>query len=254
MPLICMTKAIGSKIGESLGILEEVDIEGDGVEWGSVLRIRVIIDIQKPLERGRSLTIAGKAHWVNFKYENLPVFCFFCGRIVHGDFGCTKRTQTDLKKEWGVWLRAEKSNRQGTSRSLERKSEGPYQGNNSGDHTMGGGNLNVKGSSGFGGKPMPSHQPHMGSSMDSQSEATGAANQAKRGFREDHSHDLGERFQETQSQTACTGVFVKQLAAPINWEGPNVTKWAQQRGYGPNKAPHDGYKDSPHAYSDVPAE
>jgi hypothetical protein len=46
MPLICMTKLIGSKIGESLGILEAMDMEGKGVEWGSVLRIRVIIDIQ----------------------------------------------------------------------------------------------------------------------------------------------------------------------------------------------------------------
>lgn len=32
MPLICMTKAIGGKIGSSLGILEEVDIEGEGVD------------------------------------------------------------------------------------------------------------------------------------------------------------------------------------------------------------------------------
>jgi hypothetical protein len=73
MPLICMTKAIGSKIGKSLGILEEVDSNEDGVEWGSVLRIRMIIDIQKPLEKGRSLTIGGKTHWVSFKYENLPM-------------------------------------------------------------------------------------------------------------------------------------------------------------------------------------
>jgi hypothetical protein len=72
LPMICMTKAIGSKIGHSLGDLEAVDIAGEGVDWESVMRIRVIIDIQKPLERGRSLTIAGKAHWVSFKYENLP--------------------------------------------------------------------------------------------------------------------------------------------------------------------------------------
>jgi hypothetical protein len=52
MPLICMTKAIGSKIGESLGILEEVDIEGEGVEWGNVLQIRVITNLQKPLGEG----------------------------------------------------------------------------------------------------------------------------------------------------------------------------------------------------------
>ena len=93
MPLICMTKAIGIKIEESLGILEAMDTKGDGVEWGSVLRIRVIIDIQKPLERGRSLTIVGKAHWVSFKYENLLVFCFFCGRIAHEEVGCPNQSQ-----------------------------------------------------------------------------------------------------------------------------------------------------------------
>jgi hypothetical protein len=79
------------------------------------MRIQVIIYIQKPLERGRSLTIVGKAHWVNFKYKNLPVFCFNCGRIVHGENGCPARTCPDQKKEWKVWLRvrAEKPRKQG---------------------------------------------------------------------------------------------------------------------------------------------
>jgi hypothetical protein len=108
MPLICMTKAIGSKIGEFLGILEEVDIEGEGVEWSSVLRIRVIIDLQKPLERGRALTIAGKAHWVSFQYENLSVFCFNYGRIVYENSGCSTQMNYGEKKQWGVWLRARK--------------------------------------------------------------------------------------------------------------------------------------------------
>ena len=95
-----MTKAIGSKIGHSLGVLEVVDIAGEGVEWGSVMRIRVTIDIQKPLERGKSLNIAGKAHWVSFKYKNLPVFCFNCGRIAHEENGCPSRSHPNQKKEW----------------------------------------------------------------------------------------------------------------------------------------------------------
>jgi hypothetical protein len=36
--------------------------------------------------------IGGKSHWVSFKYENLPVFCFYYGRIVHEEEGCPKRT------------------------------------------------------------------------------------------------------------------------------------------------------------------
>ena len=118
LPLICMMKAIGSKIGHSLGILEAMDITGEGVEWGSVIRIRVIIDIQKPLERGRSLNIGGKAHWVSFKYENLSVFCFNCGRIAYGENRCPTHFGPDQKKEWGVWLRAEKFRSQGPGRGF----------------------------------------------------------------------------------------------------------------------------------------
>jgi hypothetical protein len=157
MPLICMTKAIGVKIGESLGTLEAVDTDGDGVEWGSVLKIRVTIDIQKPLERGRSLTIAGKSHWVSFKYENLPVFCFYCGRIVHEEGGCPKRIKTGQSKEWGVWLRAEKSNKQGMGRGLDRKVTGTHQMQNTGVQSMGGGNVTGKETSGLGGNPTPTH-------------------------------------------------------------------------------------------------
>jgi hypothetical protein len=31
MPLLCMTKGVGTKIGQSLGKLEDVDVAGDGV-------------------------------------------------------------------------------------------------------------------------------------------------------------------------------------------------------------------------------
>jgi hypothetical protein len=155
LPLICMTKTIGSKIGHSLGVLETVDIAGEGVEWGSVMRIRVLIDIQKPLERGRSLTIAGKAQWVSFKYENLPVFCFNCGRIVHGENGCPVRLRPDQKKEWGVWLRADKLRRQGPSRGAGRQLAGLPHGHHSGTSSMGGARSTELEGAENGGNPAP---------------------------------------------------------------------------------------------------
>jgi hypothetical protein len=88
MPLLCMNKNVGTKIGNSLGDLEDVDVAGNGLGWGSYLRLRVTIDITKPLDRGRDLNFAGKSSWVEFKYEKLPLFCFQCGRIVHGPRGC----------------------------------------------------------------------------------------------------------------------------------------------------------------------
>lgn len=52
MPLICINKGVGTRIGESLRALEDIDIAGDGGGWGRSLRLRVNIDLRNPLERG----------------------------------------------------------------------------------------------------------------------------------------------------------------------------------------------------------
>jgi hypothetical protein len=72
----------------------------------------VHIDLSKPLERGRALHLGGQSYWVMFKYEKLPMFCFFCGRVVHGRLGCPVRRDSNSdaaeeKKDWGTWLRVE---------------------------------------------------------------------------------------------------------------------------------------------------
>jgi hypothetical protein len=62
MPLLLMTKGIGEKIGMSLGRLVDFDVARDGIGWGRCLRIRVVINLTKPLDRGRALTLAGKSY------------------------------------------------------------------------------------------------------------------------------------------------------------------------------------------------
>jgi hypothetical protein len=47
-----MSRTVGTKIGETLGIVMEVDAVEDGIGWGKFLHLRVLIDITKPLERG----------------------------------------------------------------------------------------------------------------------------------------------------------------------------------------------------------
>ncbi|GLT69909.1 hypothetical protein SLA2020_420210 [Shorea laevis] len=87
MPPICMNREVGTKIGSSLGEVMEVDVAGDGVEWGRNLRIRVLIDVSQPWNVA-VLLFGRKSTWVSFKYEKLPLFCFHCGRILHGPRGC----------------------------------------------------------------------------------------------------------------------------------------------------------------------
>jgi hypothetical protein len=43
-----------------MGSLVDVDIAGDGMGWGHCLRIRVVIDLRNPLQRGRAIHLNGK--------------------------------------------------------------------------------------------------------------------------------------------------------------------------------------------------
>ncbi|XP_059457118.1 uncharacterized protein LOC132186993 [Corylus avellana] len=67
MPLLCINKGVGTKIGESLGTLEDIDVAGDGGGWGRCLRIRVNIDLNNPVERSRALSMGGQKYWVTFR-------------------------------------------------------------------------------------------------------------------------------------------------------------------------------------------
>ena len=74
LPLLCMNKNVGTKIGNLFGILKDVDVVGDGMGWGSCLRLRVILDLTQPLDNGRAHSLPGKSSWVEFKYKKLPLF------------------------------------------------------------------------------------------------------------------------------------------------------------------------------------
>ena len=50
------------------------------------MRVRVKVDLDKPFKRRMKIRKSGtKWYWINFKYENVPMFCFICGLIGHSD-------------------------------------------------------------------------------------------------------------------------------------------------------------------------
>ncbi|KAF5454463.1 hypothetical protein F2P56_024125 [Juglans regia] len=87
LPIACMNKAGGEKLGETVGRVLEVELQEDGSGWGSFLRILIEIEIEKPLARGRTIAIKGRTYWIPLKFEKLPHFCFRCGSIIHGEGG-----------------------------------------------------------------------------------------------------------------------------------------------------------------------
>ena len=70
-------------VGNSIGIFIEADPKSFDGEWKVYVRIRVSLDIRKPLRPRMKVKKPGEEwYWVNYKYESLPTFCYFCGK--HG--------------------------------------------------------------------------------------------------------------------------------------------------------------------------
>jgi hypothetical protein len=109
LPLGCMGREVGRKIGATVGVVEAVDTDARGVAWGEYLRVKISVDLSKPLARGRKINLEGTPKWIPFKYEKLPKFCFQCGVISHGPGGCMKRNEMKNQRDtnqFGPWLRA----------------------------------------------------------------------------------------------------------------------------------------------------
>ncbi|MBA0677894.1 hypothetical protein Goari_019274, partial [Gossypium aridum] len=56
---------------------------------GDLCRLRIKLDVQKPLHRGIFVSIDNQwKSWISFKYEKLLIFYFGCGRMGHGFKDC----------------------------------------------------------------------------------------------------------------------------------------------------------------------
>lgn len=53
LPLACMGQATGRMLGSSVGVVEAMDTDSQRVGWGESLRVKIRIDLSKPLARGR---------------------------------------------------------------------------------------------------------------------------------------------------------------------------------------------------------
>jgi hypothetical protein len=123
LPLACMSREVGSKIGSSVGEVEDIDMMEDEAGWGEFLRVKVLMDLSKPIPRGRKLHLPNQTTWVAFKFERLPKFCFKCGVMRHGKTGCFRQGNRQYGKNeelpYGNWLRV--------SYPTRRRNIGPFQ-------------------------------------------------------------------------------------------------------------------------------
>ncbi|XP_030502803.2 uncharacterized protein LOC115717973 [Cannabis sativa] len=111
----CMSVSVLRNVANVMGRFVESDPKNFVGVWRDYFRVRVTIDINKPLRRRMRLTKPDGANfWATFKYERAPTFCFICGIIGHSEKFCVKLFEKPLDqivKPYGEFMRAKFQNR-----------------------------------------------------------------------------------------------------------------------------------------------
>ncbi|TXG73186.1 hypothetical protein EZV62_001765 [Acer yangbiense] len=104
---ITIETRIGQFLGCMIGDVEEIDKGASGDCDGKFLRVRVSIDVEKPLRRILRVDVLGDGEEsvMLFRYERLPDHCFRCGKLGHKTMECTDASGTS-ELLFGAWLKA----------------------------------------------------------------------------------------------------------------------------------------------------
>ena len=110
LPIGFMSEKFLKNIRDYVGIFLGSDEHNCMGVWRNYMRIWVSIDVRKPLKRRMKLKKeGGEWIWIDFKYEQLNIFCFICGLLGHTEKQCPKLydcMSSEIVKVYGHWLKA----------------------------------------------------------------------------------------------------------------------------------------------------
>ncbi|RHN54608.1 putative transcription factor interactor and regulator CCHC(Zn) family [Medicago truncatula] len=110
LPIHCKTATIGKSIGEQPGEVMDSAVY-ELADKAKFVNIKILFNISDPIRAG--LFIGNKVdgvNWIDFRFENLPMFCFKCGLIDHIEDNCinTQEEEDTIEVETvnprGAWL------------------------------------------------------------------------------------------------------------------------------------------------------
>ena len=85
IPITYMNQATAKELCASIGEVMRMPV-GSTLGGQGFMRVRVRVDVTQPLCCGRVVTLEnGEQLWVTFKYERLPILCYWCGCLDHAD-------------------------------------------------------------------------------------------------------------------------------------------------------------------------
>ncbi|KAK9220854.1 hypothetical protein WN944_009278 [Citrus x changshan-huyou] len=101
---------MAAELGKVIGKVKEVETDAAGECFGQFLRLRISVDITKPLKK--IIELEQEEEYADdipmrVMYERLPDFCFCCGRIGHQYRECVYyKSQSKDELAYGPWLKA----------------------------------------------------------------------------------------------------------------------------------------------------
>lgn len=121
IPTGLMNETVGKQLGNFFGEFIQYDAKNNTSIWREYMRIKIKIDVRKPLKRKKKITRKNIMETiVTCKYERLGELCFSCGMISHTEHFCRRfidKRGEDGTREWGNWLRATPRRATGVAKS-----------------------------------------------------------------------------------------------------------------------------------------
>jgi hypothetical protein len=153
---------MGKHLGSQLGLVEDSAIY-DFPDKARIIKIKVQIDSNQPIRPGIFIgNTKDGIKWVDFRYENMPMFCFQCGYIGHNETTCNNQTpamEEGATNSRGPWLRSTSYGRRINEKRDPRFNSNPMK-------SMSGGNFS----------PIPKAMLEMLAKMTLEEEAAATAN------------------------------------------------------------------------------
>ncbi|PPR85315.1 hypothetical protein GOBAR_AA35374 [Gossypium barbadense] len=111
IPIELMDRQLVVAVGNAIGELVAIDWKDRNGAWTEFMRLKVKIDISKPLRRIVKLVSRYGGETIEvIKYERLPDFCYMCGLIGHTFKNCKDNREgagiNDSNAQYGSWMRA----------------------------------------------------------------------------------------------------------------------------------------------------
>lgn len=112
LPACLINNQTASFIGNIVGEFIKTDNLTSSHKWKRSLRIKVHVDITKPLQDHVDIPRQGTTNLLTeIRYERLAEFCFFCGMLGHKVFNCifsTDYVPIEISNcKYGPWLKTE---------------------------------------------------------------------------------------------------------------------------------------------------